>query len=161
MLTTAQQATLAAHICASTDQDVIDALAIRNDNALAALYNQDSTFVVWRTSVPVEEYRNALTWTEVDALTIGKARIWEWITGQMTLPLEPYKDAVRQGLADCWSPTSDTRAALIAISKRFATLCESLFTTGTGTDATPGLLVFEGLVTSQDIGQALNNNPCA
>ena len=161
MLTTAQQVTLAANICASTDQDVIDALSNRNDTALAAIYNQVSTFVVWRTNVPVEEYRNALVWTEVGSLDVGPVRIWEWLTGQMTLPIEPYRDGVRQALADCWGPTTDTRAALIAIAKRFATLCESLFATGTGTDATPGLLEFEGLVTIQDIGAALNNNPCA
>jgi len=160
MLTADQRALLAADICASTDPEVEDALAIRNDTRLAELYNDASLFVVWRTTVPVEEYRDALVWTEVDSLTAGKARIWEWITGQMTLPLEPSKAEVRQGLADVWSVSSATRPALIAIAKRFATVCESLFATGTGTDATPGTLTFEGAVTIQDIGQALNENPC-
>jgi len=156
MLTDAQLATLAAAIAADTDPEVIDALAIRNDTLLAQIYNGPSTFVVWRTNVPVDEYRDALTWTEVDTMTAGKARIWEWITGDMQLPLEPHKDAIRQGLADTWGSNTTTRPALIAVSKRFATLCEALFCTGTGTDATPGLLTFEGPVTIQDIGAALN-----
>lgn len=161
MLTPEQQATLAADICASTDPDVVSALAARNDSLLAEIYNGPSTFVVWRTSVPVSEYRDALTWTEVDTMTAGKARIWEWITGDMQLPLEPHKDAVRQGLADTWASNTTTRSALLAVSKRFATLCEALFTTGTGTDADPGLLTVEGQISINELSISLNNNPCA
>ncbi len=57
MLTPEQQATLAADICASTDPDVVAALAARNDSLLAEIYNGPSTFVVWSSSVPPEEYR--------------------------------------------------------------------------------------------------------
>ena len=159
MLTTEQRTTLAAALRADTDPDVVAALAIRNDTELTRLYNLPSTFVVWRTNVPVNEYRDALTWTEVDGLTTGKARIWEWVTGQMTLPLQANKLAVRQGLADCWAANSTTRASLLAVAKRFATKTEALFTTGTGTTATPGDLVAEGTLTTEDVGRALNDNP--
>jgi len=158
MLTPSQQATLVADIQASSNQAVIDALAIRNDAAIAEIYNGNSTFVVWRTSIPVDEYRDSLTWTEVDALEVGPARIWEWLTGQMTLPLQPYKTTVRQGLADCWGPATSTRAALIAVAKRYATLCEELFATGTGSDADPGLLAVEGQISLYELSTALNNN---
>lgn len=158
-LTTAQQTTLAQHIRASTDPRVVAALPTRVDTVIADVYNESTSFWVWRTELPVEEYRLALTWTEVDALTAGKARIWEWLTGNMTLPIDPSRTAVRQGLADCWASNTTTRAALTAAGKRRAGLAESLFVSGTGTEATPGLLGVEGPVTLQDISACLNANP--
>ena len=159
MLTAAQQTTLAAAIRADTDPAVVAALDIRNDVLLAELYNAASTFYVWRTAIPVDEYRDALVWTEVDGLTAGKARIWEWVTGQMTLPLQAHKTAVRQGLADCWASNTTTRPQLLAIAKRLASKAEKLFATGTGTEASPGLLGWEGTLTYTDIGIALGANP--
>ncbi len=150
------QATLRAAILANTDPDVIAAREIRNDTELARLYNVSSTFIVWRTAVPVSEYRDAVVWTEVDALTAGsKYRIWEWLTGNMTLPLEPAKTPVRQGLADCWGSATTTRAQLLAIAKRPATKAERLFATGTGTSGSPGALVWEGMLSISDVGAAM------
>lgn len=159
-MTPAQLTTLAAAIRADTDPAVIAALAIGNVTGLVALYNDASTFIVWRSSIPVEEYRDAITWTEVDALTTGsKYRIWEWLTGNMTLPLEPSKATVRAGLADCWASNTTTRTNLLAISKRAATKAEKVFATGTGTTASPGALGWEGLLTIEDVGVALRDNP--
>jgi hypothetical protein len=157
-LTTAQQTVLAAHIRANTDAEVVAALAGRNDTELTRLYNLDSTFVVWRPTVAVEEYRDALDWTEVDNITAAKARIWEWVTGNMTLSLETGKPNVRAGLAQVWAVNSDTRAALLAIADRLATLAESLYATGTGSAASQGALVFEGSISTNDVGRALNDN---
>lgn len=156
-LTTAQRATLKAMILADTDPAVQAALAIRNDTEMARLYNLPGTFIVWRTSIPVAEYREAVTWTEVDALTVGKARIWEWITSNMTLPLDASKSGVRQGLADCWAANSTTRPALLAVAKRAATKAEQLFATGVGTTNNPGTLVFDGQISIEDVGRALND----
>lgn len=154
-----QRATLAAHIRANTDPDVVAALAIRNDTEITRLYNLDSTFYVWRPTVDVEEYRDALDWTEVDNIQAAKARIWEWATGGMTLPLESGKANVRAGLAQVWAANSATRTNLLAIAKRLATVAESVFTTGAGTENNPGNLVYEGNVTTGDVGRALNENP--
>lgn len=156
MLTAEQLAILKTNIESSTDQEIIDALAIRNDNAIAEYYNRESTFVVWRSRVSVEEYRDALVWTEVDQLTTGAARIWDWITAHMQLPIESGKPEIRQGIADAWGSNTTTRANLLAVAKRLATKAEALFSTGTGTDANPGGLVFEGTLTSNDIARALN-----
>lgn len=158
-LTKAQRTTLAAHIRASADAEVIAALATRNDTAMTAIYNTDSSFIVWRPTVSVEAYRDALDWTEVDNVTAAKARIWEWATGGMTLPLESGKANVRAGLAQCWAANSSTRAALLVVAKRAATLGESIYATGTGTGAAPGDLVFDGLLSTGDIGRSLNENP--
>lgn len=156
-MTPEQLAALKATILADTDPAVIGARAIRNDTELARLYNFASTFIVWRTSVPVSEYRDALDWTAVDGLTAGKARIWSWLTGDNTLPLEPHKTAVRQGLADCWGAASATGVALQAVAKRAATKAEAIFATGTGTTVSPGQLGWEGTVTIADIGAAMNS----
>lgn len=158
-LTETQRVTLAAHIRANTDPDVVAALSTRNDTELTRLYNLDSSFYVWRPTISVEEYRDALDWTEVDNITAAKARIWEWATGGMTLPLESGKANVRQGLAQCWASNSDTRANLLALAKRLATVAEEVFATGTGALNNPGDLVYEGTVTTSDIGRALNENP--
>jgi len=158
-LTTAQRTTLAAHIRASVDPDVVAALAIRNDTEMTRLYNLDSAFVVWRSSVPPSEYRDAIVWTEVDGLTVGKARIWEWVTENMTIPINTSSANVRQGLADAFAQNTTTRANLLAIAKRNATVAESLFAAGTGTTQTPGTLGFEGSITIEDVGRSLNDNP--
>jgi hypothetical protein len=158
MLTAAQETTLAAAIKANADCAAW--LPTRIDSEIAAYYNGASTFVVWRSSIPVEEYREAIVWTEVDALTTGsKYRIWEWMTGDFTLPIEPSKANVRAGLADCWASNTTTRANLLAIAKRNATKAERLFVTGTGTTATPGTLGWEGTLSVDDVSRALNNNP--
>ena len=161
MLTTAQLTTLAAAIRADTDPNVVAALSIRNDVLLAELYNADSTFIVWKTSIKPIEYREAIVWTEVDnaAMTVGKARIWEWLTEQMTANIDASKTNVRQGIADCWASNTTTRTNLLNIAKRAATKAEKLFATGTGTTATPGVLGWEGMVTYTDVGIALGANP--
>lgn len=155
-MTDAQQQTIAAHIRANTDPAVVAALAQRNDTALADHYNSASSFVVWRTSIRPDEYRDAIVWTAVDGLTAGKARIWDWITAGMTLPIDASKTNVRQGIADAWGATSATGIALTALAKRAASRAENLYTTGIGTNAIPGLLGWEGPLHYNDVSDALN-----
>jgi len=152
-----QLAALKAHILASVDPAVVAALgggAVgRDDTTLAALYNLPSAIIVWRSAIPVSEYRAAVAWTEVDSLTVGKARIWEWLTANMAAAINPSDAAVRQGIADAWGPATSTRPALLAVAKRAATVGESVFTP-TGTDGSPGTLAVEGTVTIDNLGAA-------
>lgn len=154
-----QRTTLAAHIRANTDQAVVAALAIRDDTTLTSLYNADSTFIVWRESIPPEEYREQMVWTEVDGLQAGKARIWEWITQNMTMAIDASKGNVRAGLAEVFPANQTTRGQLLAIAKEAASVAESIFATGTGTDASPGVRTLVGSITTEDVGRALNDNP--
>ena len=158
-LTVEQRTTLAAHIRANQDADVMAALAVRNDTELRRLYNLPSSFIVWREIILPEEYREAMVWTEVDGLQVGKARIWEWVTQQMTIPLDATKSNVRAGLAEVFPANQNTRGRLLAIAKEAATVVESIFSTGTGTAASPGVRVVVGDVSLEDIGRALNDNP--
>jgi hypothetical protein len=155
-LTDAQYTTLANHIRANIEPEVVAALAIRNDTELAKLYNLDTDFYVWKTSITPDEYRGAMVWTEVDTLNAGNARIWEWITNYFTGNLDASDANVRQGIADAFGAGTTTRANLLALGKRLASLYEEVFATGTGTEATPGTMVLQGPVTTKIIGKALN-----
>lgn len=158
-LTAAESTTLAAHIRANINPDVVAALAIRNDTELARLYNLASTFIVWREVITPIEYREQIVWTEVDTLTVGKARIWEWITQDMTADIDATKINVRSGLAEVFPANQTTRDQLLSIAKEAASIVEEIFATGTGTTADPGIRTQIGPVTINDIGTALNNNP--
>lgn len=158
-LNESQRATLAADIRGSSDPDVIAALGIRNDTELTRLYNLDSTFIVWRENIEPDEYREALDWTEIDNLTAGKARIWEWITQNMTFAINATKTNVRQGLNNAFQSSTNSKSGLLAIAKEPASRAETLYATGTGTDANPGVRGFVGDITTLDVGLALNENP--
>lgn len=155
-LNDAQTQVLATALRADTDPAVVTARTQRNDAELARLYNGDTTFVVWRTAVYPREYREAIVWTAVDALSAGKARIWEWITQGMTAPIDATQANIRQGIADAWGASSATGLALQAAAKRPASKAEKLYVTGAGTTANPGLLVWEGPLSVNDVSRALN-----
>lgn len=110
---------------------------------------------VWRSSVPADEYREAITWTAVDGLTTGKARIWDWVTASMTLPINASKTSIRQGIADAWGATSATGVALASLSKRSANRLEKLFATGACTTASPSIMAIEGELSYSDVLQVM------
>lgn len=151
--------TLAAHIKANTDPDVVTALEGRNDTKLAELYNLDSSFTVWKPAMSPQDYRSALVWTEVDALTVGQARIWHWLTQGMTVSVDASDSNVRQGLSDAFASSTESRTNLLAAAKRAATIAEQIFATGTGSSGSPGTLTVSGKISTNIIGTALNNNP--
>lgn len=76
MLTTAQQATLKAAILAENDPVFVAARNARNDTALAAFYNEQSSpaFYVWRSSVNTDNISDAINWallTPADVPNVG------------------------------------------------------------------------------------------
>lgn len=150
-LTSTQLTTLKNAIAADP---VLSQLPNNSDAAfeIAAAFNviDVSNFTVWKTSVQAQEIMsNGFVWTAVDTLTVGKARIWEWMTRYGTI--NPSKANIRQGLADCFGAGSAMATAIMPHLKRLATRAEKLFATGTGTDQSPGNLVVEGQVTYQNV----------
>jgi hypothetical protein len=135
-------------------------LATAYDETVAAAYNQPAQpgFVVWKTSVnPDEIMRNGMDWTRVDNLTVGRARIWDWLTRLGSF--DPSKPNIRAGIDAAWVGTAQdlaVRAIVYTHCKRAATRAEKLFATGIGTDASPATLGFEGYLTYADISQARN-----
>ena len=149
MLTAQQNQTLKALALADgTAQDYVNNPSVEKDKLLAAWLNEASTFIVWRTNVTVEVANNVMVWTEIDTLTAGRARIWEWMSKMSKL--DASKANIRQGLNDAFSSATATKAALLGIAKRAATRAEGALATGTGTDATPGTMVFEGTISQAD-----------
>jgi hypothetical protein len=138
-LTPAQMTTLAAHIRANTDQAVIDALDIRNDVLLAraAIAGGDGL-------------------AQLDNLTAGKRDSLLWVFDGDTLPANA---AQRAAIENLCGTQNTLKAAILAAQKRVATKVEQVFATGTGSDASPGSLSWEGQLSSYDVSVALNANP--
>jgi hypothetical protein len=116
-------------------------------------------YIVWRSSVSQDEImQNGFDWTRVDNLSVGKARIWEWLFDNQGATINPSKPNVRAGIDQCWQGTTadlNVRAAVYVHCKRAATVAEKLFATGLGTTVSPSLLAFEGDVQPIDIERAL------
>lgn len=156
-LTDAQYTALAAHIRANTDPAVVAALGIRNDTEMARLYNLDSAFRVWRTSMTKADLRASFIWSEV--VTNLSATDWQaWAEMTADGSVDPSDANIRAGFAEIFKggQVANTRAALVAAAKRFASVYEGIFATGTGTESDPGELVVNGPVTISIIGKALN-----
>ena len=146
-LTDAQLATLAADINANSAE--FGSIPHNSDGAfeIAAAYNTDANpaFVVWKTSVSIDEImNNGFVWTAVDGLTNGKARIWEWMFGGEDKSINPSKPNIRAGIAEVWKGTAAdlaVQATVLGHCKRPATRIEALFATGLGTVGSPSTLV--------------------
>jgi hypothetical protein len=161
-LTPAQLTTLKAAINANPTWA---AFPMTSDGAydLAALLNATANpaYVVWKTSVTQDEImQNGFDWVRVDNLSVGKARIWEWLFDNQTASINPSKLNVRSGIDECWKGTAAdlaVRAAVYVHCKRNATEFEKILATGAGTDAAPSTMAAPGPVSYQDVEAARNS----
>lgn len=158
-MTPAQLTTLKAAILAETAPAFV---ALRNGNEtgqMADWFNVASTFVAWRTNVTRDEMTaEGFDWTQVDNLTTGQARIWDLLFDNQQRAMNAGDAGKRAGLAECWKGTAAKLAVgAFALSKckRAINRGEKVFATGTGTDASPGVLTFEGQISNGDIADAL------
>lgn len=158
MLTSQQQATVKAYVQADAILNSIPhtadgAYAIADALALAA----SPAFIVWRTDTdPDEIMKNGMDWTRVDNLSVGKARIWDWLIRLGIINAS--KVNVRAGIDAVWVGTAAdlaVRANVYVHCKRSANVIEKLLATGTGSDASPATMGYEGTVTYQDIQLAM------
>lgn len=128
--------------------------------AVASLLNLPAApaFVVWRTSVALTEIMsNGFDWARVDNLSVGKARIWDWMFRIGSI--DPSKPNIRAGIDATWVGTAAdlaVRAAVYVHCKRAATRAEKLYATGAGSDAAPATMGFSGAVTSTEVETARN-----
>lgn len=156
-LTVEQRTVLATDITNSPEFAAVP----HNENgayAIAEAYNLPSAnFVVWKTLVSVDEImRNGIAWDQVDNLSVGKARIWDWMSRLGSFNCS--KANIRSGIDATWVGTAAAlavRATVYTHCKRLATRVEKLFATGTGTTGNPGLLVFEGAINYRDVADAM------
>ena len=156
-LTNAQNLTLKAAIAANPTWAAYPA---NSDGAydLAAVLNRTSVpdFIVWKTDVSVDEImRNSMDWARVDNLSVGKARIWDWM-GRLG-SFNASKLNVRAGIDTCWVGTAAdlaVRTAIYTQCKRLASVVEKLLAAGTGIDASPATMGFEGEISYQEVQAA-------
>jgi hypothetical protein len=159
MLTLEQRITLKAHILATPDLNAYVADSVWT--AIADLLNTNASpdFIAWKTSVNLDEImQNGFDWTQVDNQTVGKARIWDWMFSNATRTINPNKANVRAGIDECWKGTAAmlaVRAAVYVHCKRPALRGEKLFATGTGTDASPASMAYEGDIGFMDVQIAM------
>ena len=155
-LTDPQYDQLAAYIAADP---VLGLLPHNSDSAVkvkdALNLPASPAFWVWRT-VQAYEYKasGGIVWTEVDALTVGKARIFEWLTGNLTMPINAADANVRGGITDAFAAGTTTRTQLTALGREQATIAEKLFATGTGTTASPATRTHQRPLSAWDVEQA-------
>lgn len=159
MLTDAQLPILRAAIFASPTAAAL--LAAGNAAGLRAHLNEATSpaFICWRTAVSQDEImQNGFDWVQVDNLTVGKARIWEWLFDNEANVINPSKANVRAGIDEAWKGTTQmlaVRAAVYTHCKRAATNAEKMLASGTGTDATPALFAFEGDLSDYDVARLI------
>lgn len=163
-LTTQQKTAIKAAILADP---ILAAKPNNSDGAfdIAAALNLPATpdFYVWKTSVEVTEImQNGFDWTRVDNLTVGKARILEWMSIAGTI--HPNQSNVRAGILAVFATAGDlaTRLAAFQHCQRLASRVEKLLATGTGSTTTdqavgPATMGFEGPISYQDIEDARNS----
>ena len=153
-LTPAQLTSLRAAVFADAPSAAL--LAAGDAHGLRAALNAASSpaFILWRTKVGQDEImQNGFDWVRVDNLSVGKARIWEWLFDNQDRTISPTKLNVRAGIDECWKGTAAdlaVRAAVYAHCKRTASLAERMLATGTGSDAVPATATYEGSLSELD-----------
>lgn len=125
---------------------------------IAAEYNLTAApaWTVWRSSVTAVEWRAAIIGEggagQLDALTASKRGSLLWAVEDT---LDPSNANVRAALDDFCGSQNTLKAAIQTAQKRQATRAEKLFSTGTGSSASPASMGWEGTLTYQDVEAAL------
>lgn len=157
MLTSQQIIQLRAAIFTSPPAALL--LSAGNAPGLRAHLNTASAFVVWRRRVTQDEImQNGFDWVRVDNLSIGKARIWEWLFANADRAINPSKPNVRSAIDETWKGTAAdlaVRAAVYVHCKRLASEAERMLGTGTGTDLAPGNTTWEGEISDHDAARLI------
>lgn len=186
-LTTANKQALKAAVAAETDPEFVTLRNAGSTGAMADWLNQPlaATWYAWRTSMPVSDVMDQVIWanmTPAEAVPVDttlNTSIWHarslacqgkqfnlqtMLQGRETI--NPSKANIRAGLQDALTSipsgvNGNNRnagwSALQLMLSRPVTRGERIFATGTGSQAVPGTLVVEGLVTDQNVVEALNS----
>ncbi len=144
------------------EPSLADAVANRLDDDIRGWCNAAASpaYTVWRTSVSQDEIMlNGFDWTRVDNLSVGKARVWEWLFDNDAKSINPSKINVRAGIDQTWTggaADQAVRAAVYTHCKRTVSNVERIFCAGTGSDAVPGTVGPEGPITTNEVSFILN-----
>jgi hypothetical protein len=152
-LTAAQKVTLKADILANSDANTI--YQNGDTSGLAALYNAPASpsHTVWKTGVSITHVGDTIVASELAGLTGVNIDRLSCIAQLSPMGVNPSKADRRAAFDDIFSGAGgvNTRAALAILWKRLATRAEKLFATGTGSDASPATLTFEGNISPSEL----------
>lgn len=158
-LTNAQYAVLKTAIAVETDPIFIQLRAAGATGAMADWYNTNAvpSFTVWKTYVSVTQIGANINGTELANMTTVNNTRLQTIAQFSPGGINPALLDQRQFFDDIFSGAGGvlTRGKLLILWKRLATRAEKLFATGTGSDAVPATMTFEGTVSNEDIVRAL------
>lgn len=159
-----QRPALKAAILSETDPTFVAFRQANNEQGMADWYNAASTFYAWRTSVSRAEIYNrtsaeATNWSWTFYKNQSAVEQNAWVQMFMGDQADFSQDNLRAGIAVIFTSASAVNAAhSLAIGKRLATRGERVYATGAGTLQTPGKFgSFQGLITAQDISDALGS----
>jgi hypothetical protein len=159
-LTNAQLLALKAAIQANTDPEFVGYRDAGMARPMADWYNVSASpaFVVWKTRVSNDEIGDAMNGTEVAGLSSLNMQRAQMLANYSSGYQNPSRADRRAAFDAIFSGAGgqNTRAALAILWRRTATRAEKLFASGTGTDAAPATLSFEGSLSDYDIALALS-----
>ena len=140
-LSAAQLVALRAAIYSETDPEFVVYRTNGQTTLMAGWFNVTASpsHIVWRTRVTQDEItQNGFDWVQVDNLSVGKARIWEWMFANEARSMNCSKPNVRAGIDEAWKGTAAmlaVRDAVYVHCKRAATRAEKLFGNRLGDDS--------------------------
>lgn len=160
-LTDAQLATFRSALQAESDPELVGYRVNGQTTLIAAWYNRDAapTFVVWRNEVKAEEIGNAWSGTDIDGMSaLNMQRLQLLLASAPSGIFDMSRADRRAGFENPFGTNVNnaSRVAMNAVWKRFASRVERLFATGTGSTASPGVLVFTGPLSESDVTRALS-----
>ena len=158
-MTPAQLATLKTAIVADGTLNSKPNNSDGNSEIAAALnLNASPNWTVWKTIVPITQIGDKFNGAELAGLTTANQTRLQTIALFSGAGVNPTLPDRRAFFDDVFSGAGGTitRPALLALWKRFATRGEKLYTTGTGSDASPATLTFEGQISPNDVQEARN-----
>lgn len=158
-LSAAQLPTLKAHILASPDLNVFPNQSDGNTEIQKLLaLNASPGFTVWKTKVSITEVGDNIVGTDLEGLAslpLTRLQSVVLLSAGGVNPSLPDRRAFFDGVFS-GAGGAATRAKLLLLWKRLARRAEQLYATGTGSDASPGTLVYEGVPTLTEILDARN-----
>lgn len=155
-LTTEQLAAFRAAIYAETDPEFVAYRVAGQAIPMAEWWNRPTTKIVWKTRVSNDEIGDAMNGTEIAGLSSLNMQRAQMLANYSSGYQNPSRADRRAAFDQIFSGAGgqNTRAALAVLWRRSCNRVESLLAVGTGTEASPATLDFEGRVTDYDIALA-------
>jgi hypothetical protein len=133
---------------------------------ISAAYNATAVpaFMVWRQSIEINTIMsNGFDWTVVDNLSVGKSRIWDWMTrvGSINPSLANVRSGIVQAFSVSGAADDAMRVSIFGHCAKLASRGEKLFSTGTGVAANdqgvgPATTQLSSPISFQDVIDARN-----